>query len=284
MRNKYSNIGILFFVLIGIIPFALAFVYALLYSFGIIGVANQGFTVKFWIAVFESGAFAKSLFYSSAIALFSLLVSVAAALWFTLAFERKLRGKILSFIIYLPLAIPGIVAAFFTVQVLSKSGFFSRLSNRIGLTNGINAFPDMINDSWAVGIILVFISILLPFFILLFLNVYQNERIRELSELSYSLGASKKQTIWKLSIPLLLKKTRTLISLYFIFLLGAYEVPLILGQESPQMLSVLIVRELKQFDLSKISEGYVVAVIYTVLVSLAVILLFARKQSTPTHE
>jgi putative spermidine/putrescine transport system permease protein len=284
LKNNYSNIGILFFVLIGIVPFALSFGYALLYSFGVIGVANNGFTFKFWAAVFESGAFIKSLFYSSAIALISLTISVAGALWFTLTFERKLRGKMLSFIIYLPLAIPGIVASFFTVQVLSKSGFFSRLTNKMGLTEGISGFPDLINDSWAIGIILVFISVLLPFFILLFLNVYQNERVKELSELSYSLGASKKQTIWKVSIPLLLKKTRTLISLYFIFLLGAYEVPLILGQESPQMLSVLIVRELKQFDLTKISEGYVVAVIYTVIVSLAVILLFAKRQSKVSYE
>jgi putative spermidine/putrescine transport system permease protein len=284
LKNKYSHIGILFFALIGIVPFLFSFGYALLYSFGVIGVANNGFTFKFWIAVFESGEFIKSLFYSAAISFISLAISVIGALWFTLNFQREFKGKLLSVMIYLPLAIPGIVASFFAVQVLSKSGFFSRLTNFIGLTNGINSFPDLINDSWAIGIIIVFISVLLPFFILLFLNVYQNERVAELSELAYSLGASKRQAVWKVSLPLLLRKTKTLISLYFIFLLGAYEVPLILGQESPQMLSVLIVRELKQFDLSKISEGYVVAVIYTVIVSLAVIILFANRKKEATHE
>lgn len=249
-----------------------------------IGVANNGFTLKFWVAVFESGEFIKSLFYSAAISFVSLAISVVGALWFTLNFQREFKGKLLSVIIYLPLAIPGIVASFFAVQVLSKSGFFSRITNFIGITNGITSFPDLINDSWAIGIIIVFISVLLPFFILLFLNVYQNERVAELSELSYSLGASKRQTIWKVSLPLLLRKTKTLISLYFIFLLGAYEVPLILGQESPQMLSILIVRELKQFDLTKISEGYVVAVIYTLIVSIAVILLFVNRKKEATYE
>jgi len=236
------------------------------------------------MAVFESGEFIKSLFYSAAIALVSTVISVSIALSFTLNFEQKFRRKALSFISYLPLAVPGIVAAFFTVQVLSKSGFFSRLANAAGLTDGINAFPDLINDQWAVGIILVFVSVVMPFFLLIFLNVYKNERIAQLEELSTSLGASRRQTIWKVSLPILLKKTKTLISLYFIFLLGAYEVPLILGQESPQMLSVLIVRELKQFDLTKISEGYVVAVIYTVIVSIAVILLFAKRKTGISNE
>jgi len=68
--------------------------------------------------------------------------------------------------------------------------------------------------------------------------------------------------------------------LYFIFLLGAYEVPLILGQESPQMLSVLIIQEIKQYDLDKISEGYVVAVLYTLIVSAAAIVLFLPKRKS----
>ncbi|GLR16923.1 ABC transporter permease [Portibacter lacus] len=283
MKNR-GYIGILFFILIGITPFALSFGYALLYSFGVIGVANSGFTLEFWKAVFESGEFVKSLFYSIAIALVSTVISVSLALWFTLAFEKKLRGRILSFVIYLPLAIPGIVASFFTVQVLSKAGFFSRLFNKIGITSGISDFPDLINDPYAIGITLVFISVVMPFFLLLFLNVYQNERVAELAELSRSLGASERQTIWRVSLPVLIKKTWTLIALYFIFLLGAYEIPLILGEESPQMLSVLIVRELKQFDLSKISEGYVVAVIYTVIVSIATILLFSNRKSQDIHE
>ncbi|MDZ7845445.1 MAG: hypothetical protein U5L96_00940 [Owenweeksia sp.] len=43
---------------------------------------------------------------------------------------------------------------------------------------------------------------------------------------------------------------------------------------------MLIIREIKQYDLTKISEGYVVAVIYTFTVSLAAIALFSRKPRT----
>lgn len=278
MKNKNRNIGLLFFLLIGVVPFAAAFIYALLYSFGIVGVVNTGFTTAFWSEVLHSGEFFTSFGYSAAIAGVAVTISVSLALWVALKFKRELNKRFLSFIIFLPLSIPGVVAGFFTFQLFSKAGFFSRIAYYFGWISEARFFPDMVNDPFAIGIILTFITVVMPFFVLLFLNVYKNERVEDLSTLAFSFGASGSQVTWKVAIPIILRKTWTLIALYFIFLLGAYEVPLILGQESPQMLSVLIIREMKQYDLSKISEGYVVAVIYTVIVSLAAVALFSRKK------
>lgn len=278
MKNKSSILGITFFVLIGVVPFIAAFIYALGYSFGLLGVLNNGFTTRFWQSVFESGEFLKSFGYSAAIAIISLALSIGGALWVTLKFRRELDKKFLSFMMYLPLAIPGVVAGFFMIQLFSKGGFFARVAFQMGLIEKTSQFPDLVNDSLAFGIIVTFITMLIPFFTLLFLNVYKNERIEELSILAHALGANANQVTRRVFLPIVLKKTWVLIALYFIFLLGAYEVPLILGQESPQMLSVLIIRETRQFDLSKISEGYVVAVIYTIVVSITAILLFLPKQ------
>ncbi|SDD71171.1 putative spermidine/putrescine transport system permease protein [Pricia antarctica] len=274
MKNKRLNFGIILFIAIGVVPFVAAFIYALLYSFGVIGVANKGFTTEFWTSVLASGEFFTSFLYSFLIALVAVAVSVGGALWVTLKFRKRLEQKFLSFIIYLPLAVPGIVTGFFTFQLFSKGGFFARLSYQLGWITEASQFPDLVNDALAFGILLSFITMIMPFFVLLFLNVYKNERIEELSILAQSLGANAKQVTQRISLPILIKKTRVLIVLYFIFLLGAYEVPLILGRESPQMLSVLIIREIKQYDLDKISEGYVVAVMYTLIVSAAAIVLF----------
>lgn len=283
MRNKLLNIGLLFFICIGVLPFFAAFIYAVLYSFGIVGVLNDGFTTRFWESVFENGEFLWSFLYSILVAALALLLSVGGALWVVLKFRRELDARFLSFVMYLPLAIPGVVAAFFAVQLFSKAGFFARLSHQLGLISKPAQFPDLVNDSLAIGIIITFISIVLPFFVLLFLNVYRNERVGELSILAGSLGATQNQITRRVFLPVILRKTWVLIALYFIFLLGAYEVPLILGQESPQMLSVLIIREIKQYDLIKISEGYVEAVVYTLVVSVAAILLFLPKRKS-TYE
>ena len=264
----------------GIVPFGLAFIYALLYSFGIVGAANTGFTFEFWIEVFESGQFFHSLWYSALIAGISLLISVFLALFFTIRYHKKLEGKFLSLIIYLPLCLPGIVTAFFMVQVLGKAGYISRLIYKLGIIQSISEFPELVNDRLALGIIIAFVSVVMPFFLLLFLSVYKHERIEELSTLAASLGASQNQISYQVAMKLLLHKTKTIISLYFIFLLGAYEIPLILGQESPQMLSVLVVRELNQYDLTRISEGYVVAVMYTLIVSIITIGLFTYRNKS----
>lgn len=285
MKIKKPHIGLLFFILIGIVPFAAAFVYAILYSFGIIGIANNGFTTDFWLSVFKSGEFFKSFFYSAVIAFVAVSISVGTALWITLKFKDNLTQSFFSFLIYLPLAIPGIVTGFFMIQLFSKGGLFSRMAYKLNLITEASQFPDLVNDAFSFGIILSFITMIMPFFILLFINVYKNERVADLSVLAHSLGATKKQVTKTVFLPILLKKTWVLIVLYFIFLLGAYEVPLLLGQESPQMLSVLIIREIKQYDLDKISEGYVVAVLYTLLVSVIVTFLFLPKRNKPAlHE
>ncbi|CAM4137493.1 ABC transporter permease [Zobellia nedashkovskayae] len=281
MKIKKLNIGILLFVLVGVLPFAAAFIYALLYSFGIIGVANNGFTLQFWKSVITSETFFKSFGYSFLIALVAVVISVGSALWITSKFSQQLEKRFMSFIIYLPLVIPGIVTGFFTFQLFSKGGFFARISHKLGFITEASQFPDLVNDGLAIGIIFSFITMITPFFVLLFLNVYKNERVEELSLLAQSLGANANQITQRVFLPILIKKTWVLIMLYFIFLLGAYEVPLILGQESPQMLSVLIIQEIKQYDLDKISEGYVVAVLYTLIVSVAAILLFLPKRKRP---
>ena len=179
-------------------------------------------------------------------------------------------------IAYLPLCIPGIVASFFGTQILSKAGFLSRVSYTLGFTNSVGQFPDLINDAWSIGIVLTFVSVVMPFLLILFLSVYEQEKVSDLIILAISLGAHASQARWKVAVPILLYKTRVLIALYFIFLLGAYEIPLILGIESPQMLSVLIVRDLKQFDLTKISEGYAIAVIYSLVIGLMTYLIIRR--------
>lgn len=278
MKNKEKHISFILFLVFAVLPFTLAFGYALLYSFGIIGVVNEGFTLVFWKGVLTSSTLATSFLYSGTIAAIGVILSVGLALWVVLKFKESFNNKYLSFIIYMPLAVPGIVSAFFTYQLFAQSGFFSRISHTFGWIESAQQFPDLVNDNLAIGIIITFISLLTPFFILLYLNIYKDERIEQLSQLSKALGANKKQIAIRVSLPIMLKKSWVLIVLYFIFLLGAYEVPLILGQESPQMFSVLILRELKQFDLSKISEGYVMAVVYTVMIMLVTLFIFSRKK------
>jgi len=54
--------------------------------------------------------------------------------------------------------------------------------------------------------------------------------------------------------------------LYGLFLVGAYEVPLLLGRQSPRMLSVLIAQKFRRFDLLELPQAYVLTCLYAIIV------------------
>jgi putative spermidine/putrescine transport system permease protein len=263
-----------------VLPFSAGFVYALLYSFGMIGILNHGFTFSHWHEVLASGETWRSFLFTIYIGVIALLVAASLALLYVITGTKNQRGRT-SYFIYMPLTIPAMVAAFFTFQFLSKSGFVSRVFNALHLTDGIDGFPDWVNDQWGIGIIVTHVMLALPFFIILFQNYYHSEKLETLRELASTLGSSSLQFNRRVLIPVLLKKTAAPVALYFIFMLGSYEIPLLLGRQDPQMVSVIVSRKLSRFDLLQIPQGYIIAILYTVMVTL--LLLFIVKSKSRAH-
>jgi putative spermidine/putrescine transport system permease protein len=108
----------------------------------------------------------------------------------------------------------------------------------------------------------------------LLLNLYQNEKLDELETTAKTLGAGSLQIIFRIELPILLRRMFPILALYFIFFLGAYEIPLILGQSSPQMISVLIVEKLQRFNLADIPVAHAMVVWYSLICLATITLLF----------
>lgn len=241
-------------------------IYALLFSLGIVGIIHDGFTLEYWGETLSGGEMWISLGYSLYVATVSSFLSIACALMLVIWGRAHFQKGLLSYAIYFPLAIPGIVAAFIVFQFMGKSGLLSRMTYGLGVTNAIETFPDLIHDAWGIGMISAHVMLAVPFLLILFLNLAKNERLEELSQLAATLGALPGQISRKIWLPILLKKSFPTLVLYFIFVLGAYEIPLLLGRESPQMVSVLIIRKLQRYNLLDKPEAYIIALIYSVLV------------------
>ena len=276
---KYTGLGL--FVLLAVVPLLLGLIYCLLYSLGLIGLVSKGFTLQYWASVFAEGEIWQSLLFSLLIASTSMAVSIICSLALTILFRREFQQSPLSYVIYLPLAIPSMVAGFYSLQLLGKSGLLSRVSYQWGFIPDMEAFPDLTQDSLGIGIIFTHILLAIPFLTILFLNTWYSERLTELYALARTLGGNSQQLAWRLSIPVLLKKNFPTLVLYFIFVLGSYEIPLLLGRESPQMISVLISRKvIRPYDLMDKPEAFFIALIYSLLVlSLTVVILRKRKIS-----
>jgi putative spermidine/putrescine transport system permease protein len=263
-----------------VVPLGAGILYSLLYSIGVAGVVASGFTMRYWLSAFSKTELPLALVFSAYIAFASTGIAVALALYTTLRLKRRVTRGWFSYVLYLPLTMPAIAAAFFVFQLLAKSGFVSRLTASIGLTNGIADFPDLINDTWGIGIIFTHVLLAFPFFSIVFANLFQSERVEEFQQLAMTLGASPLRTAKNVSIPILLRKGIAPIALYCIFVFGSYEIPLLLGRQSVQMVSLLTVRKLQRYDLMDRPEGYIVALSYTAIVLTVLLLVMKRRKNS----
>ncbi len=272
-----KKLSIATFILFAAVPVLFGFGYALLYSLGLTGVLSDGFTTNYWEETITATAFWKSLGFSLYIALVVMMISLFFSLWIVISWTRQLNKGLLSYITYLPLAFPAIVMAFFSFQFMSKSGFLSRLCYQLGWIDKLEQFPDWTNDAFGISIMFSLCLLITSFFIILYSNLYQNERIAELKALAVTLGARPGQVIFKVIVPILLKKSAFTIMLFVIFIMGTYEIPLLLGRQDPSMLSVLIIQKLQKFNLADIPQAYAIAVIYILLIVTIITLVYKMR-------
>ena len=270
-------IAYLLLLVFAVMPLVLGLGYALLYSFGLAGALQSGFTLSNWQKLFAESEVISSFAYSAALALTSIIISVSMALFTTVKYPAMFGKGLFNYIIYLPLAFPAMVAAFFFFQFLSKAGILARLFFQLHIISSINQFPDLVNDRWGIAIIVTQVFLSCPFFILLLGNLYVTERVTDYILLSESLGATHKQSVQKIAIPMLLHKCFPTMILYFIFMFGAYEVPVLLGRSNPEMVSVLAVRKLQRFNLLDIPQGYAIAILYTLVVFVLIVFMLKKK-------
>ncbi len=279
MQKTSTYLGLGLFFALTAFPLLLGIGYALLYSLGLAGILNEGFTLEHWAAVFGSAAFWETLAFSAYAAFASISLAVGLALAVVVRKPEAFGRGQLSFFIYLPLAIPAIVMAFFIFQMLSKGGMLSRLAHQLGMIEGLGQFPDWANDQYGIGIIAAHFCMALPFFIILYTNMYSSEGLKALMQQALTLGASPGQASLRVAVPILLRRSFATVALYFLFVMGSYEIPLLLGSQSRQMVSVLAIQKLQRFNLGDIPQAYTISVVYSVIVlGLIFWLLGSRKQ------
>lgn len=278
MQKTSTYLGLGLFFTLTAFPLLLGIGYALLYSLGLTGMLREGFTLEHWRAVLGSASFWESMAFSACVALVSISLAVALALLLVVRRPHAFEEGPLSYFIYLPLAIPAIVMAFFIFQMMSKAGFLSRLAFHLGLIRGLSRFPDWVNGQYGIGIITAHFLMALPFFLILYTQMYHHEGMEALMQQARTLGATHRQAAWRVAAPALFRRSFATVVLYFLFVMGSYEIPLLLGSQSRQMVSVLAIQKLQRFNLGDIPQAYTISVIYSVMVVLLVLWLLGAKK------
>jgi putative spermidine/putrescine transport system permease protein len=195
------------------------------------------------------------------------LVSAAGALGLALLLSRRRRpagpGELGA--LNLNLAIPHLVWAIAMLLLLGQSGLAARVAYALGLIGAPAEFPVLVRDRWGLGIILGYVGKEIPFLTLVALSVLRTQRA-DYDLVAENLGASPWQRLRHVTLPLVLPALSAASLLVFAFVLGAYEVPAVLGVRFPRMLAVLGLDLFLNPDLRARAEGMAVSVIMTLVV------------------
>jgi putative spermidine/putrescine transport system permease protein len=282
-RRRFDPwIGLLVALIAGPLMAGLAFM--LLYSTGVIGLLATGFTLRYWSHVLIDGQTWISLAYSALLGSASLGASLVLALALQAALGVRLRTGALRGLLFLPMAIPPIVAALLSVQMLGNAGLLSRVAHAAGLVARPEDFPALLYTPAGLGIVITHVMLVTPFLLLMLDRIERHALLSDLEQMARTLGASPWQAWRRVCLPVLLRAGAPVLSVYLVVLMGAYEVPLLVGAQYPSMISVLIQRRFSQFDMGTRPEAYVLASIYACLAAGLLLVLFAPRARRSAQE
>lgn len=273
--NRSGWIGLSFFLLLIVLPPLIGTLYAMLNSVGVVGFAADGLTWNYWFRVVLDSEVWLSILFTFYVSLCTIGCTIILSLTLALILKNELQHGLPGYAIYAPLAFPAIVVAFLVLQVASESGLFSRILFQTGWITSSSSFPNFVHDPYGIGIISAHVFMAVPFFTIYFIHLYGQHDIERYKHVGKTLGANSNQQVRRIAIPMLLKSASPTLILYSIFILGSYEIPLILGQQHPQMVSVLIIRKLRRYNLETIPEAFVTTVLFILVITAILSLLFA---------
>lgn len=260
-----------------IVLFAGGFIFTLLESFHLTGFSAGKFSLAAFRILFTDTHFAASLLYTFSIALLS---SVSAVIFGTVlaAVIWRLPGSFQKWaVVYkIPLILPHITIAFITILFLGRTGILSRIGYHLGLIQTMTAFPNILYSGKGFGIITAYVLKETSFVILMVLGL-----LFKLSESQVQtarmLGASRFELFTTIVIPFTFPAIRVSFIIIFLYSLGGFDIPYIMSESSPEMLSVSIFSIYFKKDLIHRPEAAALLVILFLL-SLLFLLLFIKKE------
>jgi putative spermidine/putrescine transport system permease protein len=281
VRSVEHVVGLLLLIVIVTLPVVWIIGYSALYSLGVIGRFRSGLTFMHWREAFAGQRVGISIVYSSLVAGVVVGLSTLLSLGLTMLLRRHRNDRRVLVALSIPMATPVVVIAFLVYQIFNPGGMLSRLAFHVGVIESPTDFPTLVNDVWSLGIVMAGLFGVVPLLTIFFLNAWSVTKVDRFLLLAESLGANRWQSRMMIIVPMLLNRGRSVILLMFLIQFGSYEVPLLLGRQSPQMMSVLTQRRFGQFDLSQRPQAFVIATAYLMLVGAGVVLL---RQMRRRHE
>jgi len=220
-----------------LVPYAILFCY----SFWLVSPEQaivHSWNVNNYRELFRVGVYLQTLFRSMGIAARVMILSLVLGypLAYYLSFHAGKRKELFYQLVIIPLWVSYLVRAYAWKTILGSDGVLNTLLQYVHLTNHPLSF--LLYSPFAV--VLTLTHIYTPF---TFLPIYASlEHIpRNLVEASHDLGASPRQTFWRVIFPLSIPGVLAGATFAFVLSLGDFLAPLLLGGPSGIMISNIVV-------------------------------------------
>jgi len=266
-RDTPGRVAVLFIIGLSIGPMAYGLIYGLFYALGGTGLLNRSWSLDPVLRVLASPETWKSILFSMWIAGVSLLISASVSLTIVLHLTSRAYSRIARTLLMMSVSIPSVVVGFVIFQWFSASGWVFRFMP-------IDSASGLVADPMCIGIVMGHIVFGVPILSLLFLALYDATQIDRLRQTAVSLGCSRIRGVFEVAIPVLLGRARSNLVLLGIAFFGSYELPWLLGRQSPEMISVMIYRKFALFDLTDKPEAFALSFLFTLIVGVVVFWLF----------
>ncbi|TNH01589.1 ABC transporter permease [Testudinibacter sp. TR-2022] len=223
------------------------FYIAVAQSFGLHNISGEQphFTLLYWKTVLSDSVFQKSLLYSVKVsllgAIFSIIVAYPIAMWL----RKPIPGKVtIITILRAPMLVPGLVAAFLFINVISYHGIL----NESLVWLGIWAQPrTMQNDEFGWGVVILQMWKNIPFALIL-IGGAVNGLKTDLLDAAANLGSNAWQRFRYVIFPMTLGAVQVSFILIFIGALGDFAFYTIAGPRSTYSLARLMQMTAYQFE------------------------------------
>ena len=252
-------------------PVLVGVIYAAGAATGVWGVGASGtFDLSRSIEVLGSAVVVEgtlwTLWIGAATTVLSALIAAALALAFRASDRFGRWGRTLA---VLPLPVPHLVGAVAALLILGQSGLLARLAYALGWIAGPGDMPALVQDRAGIGMIMALLWKEIPFLFLVASSVLAT-RGEALEGAARRLGASRWQTLRRVTWPLLWRGMLPACVAVFTFVVGTWEVAALLAPSDPLALPLITYERYVDSDLARRPDAFVVALVGMAIAVVAV--------------
>ncbi|QIM66315.1 spermidine/putrescine ABC transporter permease [Mannheimia granulomatis] len=251
-----------------------------------LGLYNMGgeeslFTLAHWQKVLNDSVFHKAYLYSVKVALFGALLSIIAAYPIAIWLSKPMKGKIaIVTILRAPMLVPGLVAAFLFINMISYHGILNEAFVWLGIWDEPKTLQ---NDEYGWGVIILQMWKNIPFALILVGGAINGIRT-DLLDAAANLGSNAWQRFRYVIFPLSLGAVQVSFILIFIGALGDFAFYSIAGPRDTYSLAKLMQMTAYQFEEWNQSAVMALTIMATSAVATVLISLLIKPLATKKGE